>query len=163
VKQGFNFSGNNNRFTNGNASLNINGLDNGVGIFSENGPLTLNGSDLSNNIKLGGNIDISGNFTINNVKPILTKIITSPASNDTTTIRSINTLINYNTYPSITFSGYINNDTQYASFIEFNTIKDIPTNNWFISFTPNTFSTINLRLTFFHKNLVEIDTTSQTA
>ena len=149
IRQGFAFNGNNS-FTNGNAILNINGPS----ISSTTGPLTLN-APLSNIIRLGNNTNINGVFTINNIKPILTKIITSPI-NLSNTPRNIDTGINSDDYPSIAFSGYNNTNTQsYASLIEFNTIKT-PGGNWLISFTPQVTSVISVRLTFFHKNIVEV-------
>ena len=148
ISQGFTFNGNNS-FTNGNAILNINGPS-----ISSTGPLTLNAPS-SNIIQLGNNTNIYGDFTINNRKPILTKIITSPI-NLSTTPRNIDTGINSDDYPSIAFSGYNNTNTQsYASLIEFNTIKT-PGGNWLISFTPQVTSVISVRLTFFHKNIVEV-------
>jgi hypothetical protein len=153
MRQGFNFSGNNTSFTNGNAKLNINSLNNGVGISSVNGPLILNGLNggpNNINIILGGNTDIQGNFTINSIKPILTKIVSAT----TNVNQPIDTLINSATYPSITFSGYVNTNQLYASLIEFNTT--IINNKWHISFTPQPTSPISVRLTFFHKSLVDI-------
>jgi len=153
MTQGFNFSGNNTSFTNGNARLNINGLNNGVGISSVNGPLTLNGVNTAPNnpnIILGGNTNIQGNFTINSVKPILTKIVTAT----TNVNQPIDTLINSTTYPSITFSGYVNTNKLYASLIEFN--ATIVNNKWHISFTPQPTAPISVRLTFFHNSLVEV-------
>jgi hypothetical protein len=151
IRQGFAFNGNNS-FTNGNAILNINGPS----ISSTTGPLILN-APTSNIIRLGNNTNINGVFTINNIKPILTKIITSPV-NLSTTPRNIDTGINSDDYPSIAFSGYVNSNStnsQYASLIEFNTIKT-QGGNWFISFTPQVTSVISVRLTFFHKNIVEV-------
>ena len=157
MRGGMNFTGNNNRFTNGGAILKINsGENNSVGIRSENGPLILNGSDISNKIILGGNTDILGLFTINNVAPILTKVLISNAT-DSPTARNINTGISSLTYPSITFSGYDNDSTtpQYANVIEFNTYVEATTRMWYVSFTPQITTEIKIRVTFFHKNLVD--------
>jgi hypothetical protein len=163
MRGGINFTGDNNRFTRDNALLTINSgeTDGSVSIRSMNGPLILNGPggpgvpDISNNIKIGGNIDISGLFTINNVAPMLTRVFISAASTQATS-RTIDTLINAIDYPSITFSGFDNNNTsptQYANIIEFNT--DISNNVWFVSLTPAITAEIRIRVTFFHKNLVD--------
>jgi hypothetical protein len=145
------------------ARLNINSgtLPNSVDITSLNGPLILSGQNgpvtlaSQNIIKISGNIDITGDVTINAAKPIVTRIVTIP-SNSTT---AITTDIDATDYPSITFSGF-NNSTassqSYAAAIEFNTSKGTD-NKWYISFTPRPSSTINVRLTFFHKNLVQND------
>ena len=157
MQGGINFTGNNNRFTRNNATLSIDSSENNsVIIRSTNGPLILNGPDNSNTIMLGGNTNINGLFTINNVAPILTKVLISNASNTPTT-RNIDTLINAINYPSIIFSGYDNNSTstgQYANVIQFNT--DISNNTWFVSLTPAITEEIKIRVTFFHKNLQTI-------
>ena len=159
MRGGMNFTGNNNSFTNGGATLSIySGENNSVGIRSENGPLILNGSDISNKIILGGNTDISGLFRINNVIPILTKEIVSAATVNPTT-RNVNTGVNALTYPSITFSRYNNNSTsttQYANVIEFNTYVETD-GLWYVSLTPAITPEIRIRVTFFHKNLVQND------
>jgi len=142
-------------FTNSGSTLNItNGTTNSVSINSANGPLILSGQ---NGIKIGGDIDILGNVTINNGnKPIITRVVTIPANSATT----VTTSIDATDYPSITFSGFNNSTVSatatnqiYAAAIEFNTTIGTD-NKWYISFTPTLPSEINVRLTFFHKNLV---------
>ena len=158
MRGGMNFTGNDTSFTNDGATLKINsGENNSVGIRSENGPLILKGSNISDKIILGGDTDIFGSFTINNVAPILTRVIISNAT-VTPTARNENTGVNSLTYPSIIFSGYDDNSTstgQYANVIEFNTYIDPTTLMWFVSLTPAITTEIRIRVTFFHKNLVQ--------
>jgi hypothetical protein len=147
------------------ARLNINSgtPPNSVEITSLNGPLILSGQNgpvtlaSQNIIKIGGNIDITGNVTFNAAKPIVTRIITIPTNSTT----PVTTGIDATDYPSITFSGFDNSTASsqsYAAAIEFNTTKGAG-NKWFISFTPTPTPPlpINVRLTFFHKNLVQND------
>ena len=143
------------------AKLNINSgaLLNSVDITSVNGPLILSGQNGpvtlagQNIVKIDGNIDITGNVTFNTAKPIVTRIVIIPSNSTSATPTYISAI----DYPSITFSGFDNSTASiqtYAAAIEFNTSKG-PDNKWYISFTPTPSSIINVRLTFFHKNLVQ--------
>ena len=132
------------------------------------------GSD-ANKISLKGNIDISSNLTVDNTnikgnfmvgninkKPILLKVITG-----NTQLNEINTGVSHLEYPCIVFSGYNlppiqSQINQYITSTQFNTIKR--NNNWYISFQPNIgLSLISIRLTFYHKVLVEDETNTTPA
>ena len=129
----------------------------GATIDSSNGDLLLSAS--TNNIKLG-NTDISGNLSFNNdKKPIISKVIIVNRDSDS----NINTIINYEEYSAISFSGYDHSSNRTNAYtLQFNTIKNPSTKNWDISFTQSpasifSSSTENLRIkfTFFHTNFVQ--------
>ena len=126
---------------------------NGPNISSINSDLLLSSS--TNNIKLG-NTEFSGNLSFNNdKKPIISKviIINNASSNN------INTQVNYEEYSGISFSGYDHSNKTVASNLQINTIRDLNTKNWFISFnqplTNLPAGNIRIRLTFFHSNFVQ--------
>jgi hypothetical protein len=156
VRQTAQFSGSNNfSNTNNQGILNISSLPTNNKIHSENGDLIISSigsaSDLSNYIKLNNNTCISGNLTINGIKPILTKVIPITTSAD------INTNVSRTEYPGISFAGYINTNVD-ASTIEFNAFEKAGDPNWHINFTPlvTPTSSLGVRLTFYHKNIVEV-------
>jgi hypothetical protein len=140
--QGFRFVNSNN------GTLLIDNINYAAGLKSLQGPLNINAS--SNIINLSGNTDILGDFRINNIKPILVKIINISNSNN------IDTGISSSVYSGIAFSGYTTSTRTYANTFEFNTYKQ--NGNWFISFTPPRPPTgttpLGVRLTFFHVNFV---------
>jgi hypothetical protein len=140
--QGFRFVNSNN------GTLLIDNVNNNVGLKSLQGPLNINAS--SNIINFSGNTDILGNFRINNIKPILVKIINISNSNN------IDTGVSSSVYSGIAFSGYTTSTRTYANTFEFNTYKQ--NGNWFISFTPPRpppgTTPLGVRLTFFHVNFV---------
>ena len=163
VRQTTRFSGSNNYFSNTNSPgiLNISSLSTNNRIHSENGDLTIfstgSVSDLSNYIKLNNNTCISGNLTINGIKPILIKVvqvINSTSYDDT------NTNVSHTEYPGISLGGYSGYVNTMATLIEFNAFKKTTSPNWHINFTPTPFSSttttsVNVILTFFHKNIVD--------
>jgi hypothetical protein len=140
--QGFRFVNSNN------GTLLIDNINYAAGLKSLQGPLNINAS--SNIINLSGNTDILGDFRINNIKPILVKIINISNSNN------IDTGVSSSVYSGIAFSGYTTSTRTYANTFEFNTYKQ--NGNWFISFTPPRPPTgttpLGVRLTFFHVNFV---------
>ena len=126
---------------------------NGPNISSINSDLLLSSS--TNNIKLG-NTNFSGNLSFNNdKKPIISKVIIINNASST----NINTQVNYEEYSGISFSGYDHSNKTVASNLQINTIRDLNTKNWFISFnqplTNLPAGNIRIRLTFFHSNFVQ--------
>jgi len=126
---------------------------NGPNISSINSDLLLSSS--TNNIKLG-NTEFSGNLSFNNdKKPIISKVIIINNASST----NINTQVNYEEYSGISFSGYDHSNKTVASNLQINTIRDLNTKNWFISFNQPLSNlpvgNIRIRLTFFHSNFVQ--------
>jgi hypothetical protein len=154
VRQGCQFFGSNNfSNTNNNGILNISSLPTNNNIHSVNGDLIISSTgstiDLSNCIKLNNNTSITGNLTINGIKPILIKVVQITINTD------VNTNVSYIEYPGISFSGYSSGN---SSIIEFNAFTKDDSSNWYINFTPpaNVTRSFGVRLTFFHKNIVEV-------
>ena len=154
VRQGCQFFGTNSfSNTNNNGILNISSLPTNNNIHSVNGDLIISSTgsaiDLSNCIKLNNNTCISGNLTIKGIKPILIKVVQITINTD------VNTNVSYIEYPGISFSGYSSTN---SSIIEFNAFTKNNSSNWYINFTPptNVTTSFGVRLTFFHKNIVEV-------
>jgi hypothetical protein len=126
----------------------------GSNISSINSDLLL--SSNTNNITLG-NTNISGNLSFNNnKKPIISKIIIINKNS-----RDIDTLVNYEEYSGISFSGYDHSTNRInGNNLQVNTIRNPDTKTWIISFNQvlsNLETGINIRMKFifFHTNFVQ--------
>ena len=135
---------------------------NGTNSINSQAPILINSE--AQQISLIGNTDICGNLVADNThikgnltvgiipkKPILTKIVTNNSTN------KINTNVKYIEYTGIAFSGYdyIEPSSTIQSY-EFNTYKNIPDGNWYVSFTqPTVPLSTKIKLTFFHNSFIE--------